>query len=686
MARIVGIDLGTTNSLVAYMDGTTPRVIAGRHGRTMVPSVVALTDNGLIVGDPAKEHLVRSPERTIYSIKRFMGKGLQDVAGELAYFPYQIHEKNGVIRIQLGEKSYSPPQVSAMILKELKQRAEAALGEEIRQAVITVPAYFNDSQRQATKDAGMIAGLEVLRIINEPTAASLAYGLQQRTQGTIAVYDLGGGTFDISIMTVDSGIFEVIATGGDSALGGEDWDRRMVERVADDLFDKPRVDLMQNPVALGRLREACEAAKKQLSGEREAWLRLPFVAQDQNGNPVNAERKLTRDEVEGWTKDLLEKLAPPCKRAFADAGLTPEDIVRAMAGRDVERESVHRERELGGAALRVEALSSGERVRDVSFEVRIENAPPGTHAVHVHETGDCSADDASSAGVRIRLNLHGTCYLRPGVRNVSQGVEVVSIVDRFLEHSRIFHFRNGGDEEVYLSSADWLPRNLDGRFELLFPVESPECRARVVEALDTMFMDNVKARWLQPDGTYKKRRVPKGEEPLRAQIQLYRSAEALRGRARAAARRHARALERAGRDRLRGLDLGTHELAARFREEEALEQVAAPLEQRVPLARRFDPLRDDADAHLRAECGHRRDEPLLGRLHVDVPHQGHVQLHDLGLEVGERRQPRVARPQVVDRDAIAELSERRDAPAHVLHVVERRPLRDLEDDPARDAG
>ncbi|MGQ0809967.1 MAG: Hsp70 family protein, partial [Nitrospiraceae bacterium] len=195
MARIVGIDLGTTNSLVACMDGGVPRVITGRQGRAMVPSVVALTDNGLIVGDPAKEHLIRHPERTIYSVKRFMGKSLSDVSGELAYFPYKLNEQGGVIRIRMGDKTYSPPQISAMILKELKLRAETSLGESISKAVITVPAYFNDSQRQATKDAGMIAGLDVVRIINEPTAASLAYGLQKRTQGLIAVYDLGGGTF-----------------------------------------------------------------------------------------------------------------------------------------------------------------------------------------------------------------------------------------------------------------------------------------------------------------------------------------------------------------------------------------------------------------------------------------------------------------------------------------------------------
>ena len=219
MARIVGIDLGTTNSLVAYMKDGTPTVIPGRNGRMMVPSVVAMTDNGLIVGDPAKEHLTRNPERTVYSVKRFMGKGLADVQSELTYFPYSLTEQGGVIRIKLGEKTYSPPQISAMILKELKQRAEAHLGESITKAVITVPAYFNDSQRQATKDAGMIAGLEVLRIINEPTAASLAYGLQEKTQGTIAVYDFGGGTFDISILKLKNGIFEVLATNGDTHLG-----------------------------------------------------------------------------------------------------------------------------------------------------------------------------------------------------------------------------------------------------------------------------------------------------------------------------------------------------------------------------------------------------------------------------------------------------------------------------------
>jgi molecular chaperone DnaK (HSP70) len=247
MTRIVGIDLGTTNSLVAYMKDGTPTVVAGRSGRTMVPSVVALTDNGLIVGDSAKEHLTRNPERTVYSVKRFMGKGLADVQSELSYFPYSLTEQGGVIRIQLGEKSYSPPQISAMILKELKHRAESHLGESITKAVITVPAYFNDSQRQATKDAGMIAGLEVLRIINEPTAASLAYGLQEKTQGTIAVYDFGGGTFDISILKLKNGIFEVLATNGDTHLGGDDVDRRVADLFLAEIRKAFGVDLSAYP-------------------------------------------------------------------------------------------------------------------------------------------------------------------------------------------------------------------------------------------------------------------------------------------------------------------------------------------------------------------------------------------------------------------------------------------------------
>ena len=321
MARIVGIDLGTTNSLVAYMKDGQPCAIPGRTGRTMVPSVVAMTDNGLIVGDPAKEHLTRNPERTIYSVKRFMGKGLADVQGELAYFPYNLTEQGGVIRIKIGDASFSPPQVSAMILQELKQRAEAHLGESITKAVITVPAYFNDSQRQATKDAGMIAGLEVLRIINEPTAASLAYGFQQRTQGTIAVYDLGGGTFDISILKLKNGIFEVLATNGDTHLGGDDFDRRVADLLANEIRERYGLDLNKYPDHAQAVRLEAERSKIVLSDEMKttAAIELP------EGKGAY-KREITRDQIESLTMELVERTLVPCRLALKDADLTPDDI------------------------------------------------------------------------------------------------------------------------------------------------------------------------------------------------------------------------------------------------------------------------------------------------------------------------------------------------------------------------
>jgi chaperone protein DnaK len=321
MARIVGIDLGTTNSLVAYMKDGTPCVIPGRNGRTMVPSVVAMTDNGLIVGDPAKVYLTRDPKRTVYSVKRFMGKGLADVQGELAYFPYSLTEQGGVLRLKLGEKTYSPPQISAMILKELKQRAEAYLGESITKAVITVPAYFNDSQRQATKDAGMIAGLEVLRIINEPTAASLAYGLQKKTQGTIAVYDFGGGTFDISILKLKNGIFEVLATNGDTHLGGDDLDRRLADLVVSEIRNTHGIDLNAYPDCLQAVRLEAERAKIRLSDELEADIAIELPE-----GKGRFTRQLTRDQLESLTMDLVERTLGPCWLALKDAGLSPDAI------------------------------------------------------------------------------------------------------------------------------------------------------------------------------------------------------------------------------------------------------------------------------------------------------------------------------------------------------------------------
>jgi len=321
MARIVGIDLGTTNSLVAYMKDGQPCVVPDRNGRTMVPSVVALTDNGLIVGDSAKEHLTRNPERTVYSVKRFMGKGLADVQDELVYFPYHVTETGGVIRIRLGQKSYSPPQVSAMILKELKLRAEASLGESITKAVITVPAYFNDSQRQATKDAGLIAGLEVLRIINEPTAASLAYGLQQKTQGTIAVYDFGGGTFDISILKLKDGIFEVLATSGDTHLGGDDLDRVLVDLFIGDIRDRYGIDVSRYPDHMQTVRLEAERAKIRLSDELKTQITIELP--EDKGLFT---RELTRDQLESLVAGIIERTLAPCRIALKDAGLTPKDI------------------------------------------------------------------------------------------------------------------------------------------------------------------------------------------------------------------------------------------------------------------------------------------------------------------------------------------------------------------------
>lgn len=319
MSRIVGIDLGTTNSLVAFMDQEGPHVIPGPDGQTKVPSIVGLTDNGMIVGEPAKAHLIRDPSRTIYSVKRFMGKGLDDVKDELKYFPYQLHEKNGVIRIEIGDKTYSPPQVSAMILKELKRRAEEYLKEDISKAVITVPAYFNDSQRQATKDAGLIAGLEVLRIINEPTAASLAYGLQQKTQGLIAIYDLGGGTFDISILKLKDGIFEVLATNGDTHLGGDDFDQRLVDVMVDEISKTQGLKIGESPDLMQTVRLEAERVKVRLSDETQtkAVIELP---------DGKYEKTWTREDMETLTMDLVERTLAPCRHALKDAGLNANQI------------------------------------------------------------------------------------------------------------------------------------------------------------------------------------------------------------------------------------------------------------------------------------------------------------------------------------------------------------------------
>src|SRR2546425_2252196 len=321
MARIVGIDLGTTNSLIAYMKGKTPTVIPGPEGRTLVPSIVAYTPLGFLTGDAAKEQLVRNPEQTVYSVKRFMGKGLADDTQERGYCRSKLSEQSGVRRLRIGKNSLTRPEFSPMVLRELKARAEAFFGEEIRKAVITVPAYFNDSQRQATKDAGKIAGLEVVRIVNEPTAASLAYGLQKRTQGLIAVYDLGGGTFDISILKLKSGIFEVLATNGNTHLGGDDFDRTLVDVMMQDLKTKHGLSVDGRPELQQDLRVRAEQAKCRLSTDTETVVEVSLP--DGKGR---YRRTFTRAELEKLVNDLVEKTLAPCRQALADAGLTATDV------------------------------------------------------------------------------------------------------------------------------------------------------------------------------------------------------------------------------------------------------------------------------------------------------------------------------------------------------------------------
>ena len=317
MSRIVGIDLGTTNSLVAYMEGGFPRVIPDAEGHVLLPSVVGFTADGILVGDAAKRQLVRNPTRTIYSVKRLMGKGYEDVKKELRYFPFHVVPSDEVVKIRVADREVTPPEVSALILRALKERAEAHLGLPVTKAVITVPAYFNDSQRQATKDAGRIAGLEVLRIVNEPTAASLAYGLHRLKEGTVAVYDLGGGTFDISILRVKDGIFEVLATNGNTHLGGDDFDRAVVDWLLADIKARHGADLRADLEALQELRLGAEAAKCRLSFEERTVLTIPLP---QHG--FTYRREISRAELETLIEPLVQQALGPCRLALADAGLS----------------------------------------------------------------------------------------------------------------------------------------------------------------------------------------------------------------------------------------------------------------------------------------------------------------------------------------------------------------------------
>ena len=314
MSRIVGIDLGTTNSLVAYLDGGVPKVIPDAEGRVLLPSVVAFTSDGVVVGEAARRQLARNPARTIYSVKRLMGRGGDDIKDERHHWPFEIVPSAEVVRIKVGEREVTPPEVSAYVLAALKSRAETFFGETVEKAVVTVPAYFNDAQRQATKDAGRIAGLDVVRIVNEPTAASLAYGLERLAEGIIAVYDLGGGTFDISILRVHDGIFEVLATNGNTHLGGDDFDRALVEWLLEDIEATHGERLGQDQEAMQELRLGAEAAKCRLSFEEQTWLTIPFEA-------FTYRREITRADLEQRVAPLVDSTLGPCRMALKDAGI-----------------------------------------------------------------------------------------------------------------------------------------------------------------------------------------------------------------------------------------------------------------------------------------------------------------------------------------------------------------------------
>ncbi|HOT73444.1 MAG TPA: molecular chaperone DnaK [Anaerohalosphaeraceae bacterium] len=327
MAKIIGIDLGTTNSVVAVMEGSTPKVLINSSGSRLTPSVVAFTEKGeRLVGQAAKHQQITNPKNTIFSIKRFMGRRYEEVAAEEKMVPYTIVGKPGeLVKVRVRDKEYTPPEISAMILQELKKTAEDYLGEKVTQAVITVPAYFNDSQRQATKDAGEIAGLKVARIINEPTAAALAYGLEKKKNEKVAVFDFGGGTFDISILDIGDNVFEVLSTNGDTHLGGDDLDEVLINYLADEFKKKEGIDLRQDPMALQRLKEAAEKAKCELSTQMETTVNLPFITADQHG-PKHLNIAITRSKFEALCDHLFERLKAPCYRALEDAKLKPEGI------------------------------------------------------------------------------------------------------------------------------------------------------------------------------------------------------------------------------------------------------------------------------------------------------------------------------------------------------------------------
>ena len=329
MSKVIGIDLGTTNSCVAIMDGSQARVIENSEGARTTPSIVAFTENERLVGQPAKRQAVTNPENTVFGVKRLIGRRADDahLAKDKKNMPFKVIDGgNGDAWVEARGEKYSPSQISAFILGKMKETAESYLGEKVEQAVITVPAYFNDAQRQATKDAGKIAGLEVLRIINEPTAAALAYGLDKKDTHTIAVYDLGGGTFDVTILEIDDGLFEVKSTNGDTFLGGEDFDMRIVNYLADEFKKEHGVDLTQDKMALQRLKEAAEKAKIELSSSSQTEINQPFISMGKNGQPLHMVMKLTRAKLESLVGDLIKASIKPCQAALKDAGLSASEI------------------------------------------------------------------------------------------------------------------------------------------------------------------------------------------------------------------------------------------------------------------------------------------------------------------------------------------------------------------------
>ena len=327
MGKIIGIDLGTTNSCVAVMEGNDPVIITNAEGGRTTPSVVAFSKNGeRLVGGPAKRQAVTNPHKTIHSIKRFMGRKYDEVPQEMIEVPYEVTKNNnGIAQVKVDDKSFTAPEISAVILQKLKQSAEEYLGQKVTEAVVTVPAYFNDAQRQATKDAGIIAGLEVKRIVNEPTAASLAYGLDKNVEGIIAVYDLGGGTFDISILEIGDGVFEVKSTNGDTHLGGDDFDQRLIDYLAEEFQKSDGVNLKKDPMALQRLKEAAEKAKIELSAGMQTQVNLPFITATQEG-PKHLDLTITRAKFNEMTSDLVQRTIEPCKKALADSKLDLNEI------------------------------------------------------------------------------------------------------------------------------------------------------------------------------------------------------------------------------------------------------------------------------------------------------------------------------------------------------------------------